>query len=647
MSTPQRSSSAIALVFAAAASCVGVEVHVDPAGTDAGDGSPARPLASLAAARERVRALRRERADAVDVLLRAGTYRLAVPLELGPEDGGDERVAVTWSAAPGAAVVVSGGVPVAGWTVGEDGRWHAPLPPEAAGCEQLAAGVAMLPRAREPDAEEAPPLWRLARVDVVAGEAPGQPRSADVFLGEGALADWTATGDVDLLVFKDWATFHHRVASIDPASRRLRLEAPLRLKAAAYPADANHMTAPKRASTFAACLLGHPTFVDRPGEWAVDRRAARIVYRPRAGEAPDATTLTAPVARQLIVVRGSAERPVRNLHLRGLVLAHTGYAVPAEGHDGGQAGRTYTRMRSDDAGEIGAAVEWRHVVGGSIAGCELAALGGNGICVFAGCREVHVEGNHLHDIGANAILVGTSRDPGDGADLPRGNVVADNWIHHAGIVVPSAVGVWQGFARGSAIERNRIHDLPYSGISLGWDWSPKPTGAAENRVVANHVYRVAQLLGDGGGIYTLGRQPGSRVEGNLVHDVRQNGLNHAAPTNGLYFDEGSAGFTAGGNVVHGISHTPVRLHKPADVTVAGNVLVPDDGQAAGLRSPPYDKPLLYRQRGDHGDAAVAVWGENRVIPAGAWAAEADAVLAPLRDRVGPQGRWRERFGEPR
>ena len=92
-----------ALVAAAA------EFHVDPSATPDGDGTSARPFATLAAARDGVRAARKAgkiaKDERVDVVLAAGDYLLADGLVLAPEDGGASAASpVTWRAAcPGKA----------------------------------------------------------------------------------------------------------------------------------------------------------------------------------------------------------------------------------------------------------------------------------------------------------------------------------------------------------------------------------------------------------------------------------------------------------------------------------------------------------------------------------------------------------------
>lgn len=58
-------------------------------------------------------------------------------------------------------------------------------------------------------------------------------------------------------------------------------------------------------------------------------------------------------------------------------------------------------------------------------------------------------------------------------------------------------------------------------------------------------------MADGGGIYTLGLQPGTRLHGNDIHDVYRSAFAHrGVRNNGCFVDEGSKGFVCSAKVVH-------------------------------------------------------------------------------------------------
>lgn len=94
------------------------------------DGSDG-PLASLTAARDQLRKLRKAGKSSVIVLIRGGTYYLESPLVFTPEDSGCRECPVVWQAYPGEKPVISGGRSIAGFsTINVNGRttWVTRLP---------------------------------------------------------------------------------------------------------------------------------------------------------------------------------------------------------------------------------------------------------------------------------------------------------------------------------------------------------------------------------------------------------------------------------------------------------------------------------------------------------------------------------------
>jgi hypothetical protein len=108
------------------------------------------------------------------------------------------------------------------------------------------------------------------------------------------------------------------------------------------------------------------------------------------------------------------------------------------------------------------------------------------------------------------------------------------------------VGVWIGHGAGCKIAHNTIHDMYYSGVSVGWNWAVVTT-ARDNIIEWNHIYDIGQhVLSDMGGIYLLGAQPGTVERYNHIHHVTRS-RNCAF---GVYFDSGTAFVTVTNNVTH-------------------------------------------------------------------------------------------------
>ena len=97
----------------------------------------------------------------VVVLIRGGTYPQTQTLVFGPEDSGTEKHSITYAAAPGEKVVLSGGRTITGWKRGAGAIWTAELPEVKAGkwyFRQLFVDGRRAIRARTPNAGQ---WWTL------------------------------------------------------------------------------------------------------------------------------------------------------------------------------------------------------------------------------------------------------------------------------------------------------------------------------------------------------------------------------------------------------------------------------------------------------------------------------------------------------
>jgi hypothetical protein len=549
-----------ALPLLAAASLAALEVYVGPGGNDANPGTAKQPFASFARGRDAARqAVGAGLTADVTVLMAAGTYELAEPLLFGPEDGGTAEHAVTYAAAPGAAPVLSGGRRISGWQRGEGNVWTATVPAVRAGTwyfHQLWVNGRRGIRARTPNADAPQPCFPLQ------GARLSEDLSAHTYsFTPGQLAAWKNLGDVEAVVFGNWEITRKHFAAVDAAAGVAQMAGPH-----AQPHEAMLPAAGRW------CYLENAgEFLDAPGEWYLDRPAGVLSYWPRLDEDMATATVVAPVLTRLLEVRGRPGKPVRNLHFRGLEVAYSDWAIPPGGYLGIQASHFNTGGGSsqDDAmadwGRIEAAVRWEDAERCSFSDGALRHLGGAGLALHWRCQGARIEGNLVTDISANGINLGGPREDGD---VPRDTRIANNHVHACGLDYAGAVGIWVGFAQRTVVAHNLVHDLPYTGISVGWQWDAEPTPARENVIEFNHIYDVMTRLGDGGGIYTLGLQPGSVIRGNHIHDIRRSTYAQAAPNNGIFFDQGSTGFRVEDNVIYATSGEPMRFNQTGPEALA-------------------------------------------------------------------------------
>jgi hypothetical protein len=503
------------------------------------------------------------RAD-IRVLLHAGVYRIERPLKIQrphvPEQG-----SLTFEAAESEAVVISGGKPIAGWTILEDGSWSTVVTSAAADSwafRELFVDGQRRPRARHPNSG-------FARVS----RAFDDKRSGFTFNAGDLPGGWTGGGE--LVFLHDWSTSRIPVQRIEQDSRRLTAAFPIGSKSDHFRID-NFEPHPRYY------VENRHEFLDAPGEWVLLAQG-ELIYRPLAGETPETISVIAPFAEQLLVVQGDDETPIRNVHFEGLHFEHCAWQLPAQGFAGSQA------TAHDQRGEtpanssrrfVPAALHFEFAEDCSFTKGSVRHMGSSGIEFGRRTARCRLEDCVIEDISGNGVNLGedTARShdgrpwwqstPGEAA---TGNIVRRNRIERCGQQFFGAVGIWVGLTRGTEIANNEIAHHPYTGVSLGWMWNPQPTPAGNNVVSQNHIHHVMQVLSDGGGIYTLGRQPGTRLYGNIIHDVPRN--TGRAESNGMFLDEGSDQIEIAHNTVYGVDRSPLRFHRAFQLTVEDNTLV--------------------------------------------------------------------------
>ena len=551
-------------------------IHVATDGNDAWSGTRAEPdadgsdgpFATLFRARDEARKRIGEGLQGpLSIQIHDGVYRLWKPLILDGRDGGTEEHEVTWMAAPGARPVISGGRRLRGWEKAEGELWAVELPEVSAGrwsFRNLYVAGRRRSRARAPKEG----FYRIV-------EAGPDGRTSFTFAPQ-ELQSFSRLEDVELVFFHDWSVSRVPIAAVDEESNTVQLR---------------HAVGPDRYEFFHMTHWEeHPRYyvenalelLDQPGEWYLDRRQGRLYYWPLPGEDLERTEVVAPVLERLLQVCGEGpEKPVRNLRFSGLGFAHTDWALPERGYRGGQA--TMHEAVAPEGymprGErfVDAAVLFQGAESCTIERCRFAGLGGSGLWLDVGSHRNRVIGNEIVDVAGNGLLIGETYPTGYFAPLPylvatKGNVVSNNLIHHCGQVFHGAVGIWAGITEGLVISRNELRDLPYTAISVGWIWGPHLSPCRDNRLEGNYIHHVMQVLSDGGGIYTLGRQPGMVIRRNLVcHLVSSIGK---AESNGFFLDQGSSEILVESNVIYDVGQSPIRFNLTGRNLIRKNVLVP-------------------------------------------------------------------------
>jgi len=525
------------------------EFYVAPGGEDGNAGTKAKPFASLAGARNAVRKLLAEGlTQNVTILIREGTYELSGTLMFEPGDSGTDKQSITYAAFPGETAVVSGGREIKGWRRSEGDIWLVKLPASQEGkwhFRQLWVNGRRAKRARTPNRDSQAPYLRLKGATLSEDE-----KTCTYTFAPDQLKNWQNLSDVEAVVFGHWAITRKRFQRLDPRSGVTQMAGPH--------GAAHACIAPAAGRT---CYVENVfEGLDQPGEWYLDRQTGVLSYWSRPGENMATAKVVAPALTQLLRVEGTPKQPVRNLHFRGIQFLYTDWSPPEGGYVGDQA-CFFSNIKKEEGilPHIDTAIHWDYVESSSVSDSVIARLGGGGIALLKGCHRNTISGNYIFDISANGVMLGGQKE--EDPDAPKDNRIANNHIHACGIDFYGAVGIWVGIAQRALISRNRVHDLPYSGISVGWQWHPDPSSCRENTVEHNHIFDVMKRLADGGGIYTLGAQAGTVIRGNHIHDVHRSPYAEGGPNNGIFADQGSRGYLFEQNVIYNTAGEPVRFNQ--------------------------------------------------------------------------------------
>nr|WP_255405598.1 right-handed parallel beta-helix repeat-containing protein [Prevotella sp. tf2-5] len=511
------------------------------------------PDSSLTDAVRKAREMRRlGQGGPVTIHLSKGVYRLYEPLRLRPEDSG--------LTIEGTDAVISGGIKILEWK--RQGKLLVADVPDFNGrpidFRQLWVNGKKATRAR--DVSDFEKMFRIRTYDK-KGQILWVPKKAVERILNAPYAE--------MVLHEMWCTSNLRIKSIriqgDSAAIRFHNpEAKLQFE--------HPWPSPMTPNT------GHPSpfyltnakeLLDEPGEWYHDIRAHKLYYLPQQGETVKEAVV--PVMETLVEFIGTAEHPVRNITFKGITFSHTTWMRPSEkGHVPLQAGMYLTEAyklrpqidrpnnhKLDNQGWLGradAAIELRYTEAINFDGCRFEHLGGSGLDYVIGCRRGMTTNCTFTDIAMNGYVCGSFSPEGLETHLPyqptdfrevcTGQTIAQSEFYDVTNEDWGCVAVAAGYVNEITIEHNTIHDVSYTGISLGWGWNRDLVCMKDNKVHANLIYNYAQHMYDCAGIYTLGNQPGTVISENVVRDIARPGYVHD-PNHWfyLYTDEGSSNIT--------------------------------------------------------------------------------------------------------
>ena len=535
--------------------------------------SPAGPIKTLAEARDAARAERRSGiTGSITITIGAGTYFLPETLILGPEDSD-----TIWEAAHGEHPIISGGRIISGWTKTSGATWTADAPGPY--FRQLFVNGSRATRARTPNDT----FFRFA-----GNGTPNAPLQLH-FRGKDIKEEWANQADAEVVGYMAWSDFRSPILGVDRDAHLVELGPK---EESANEEDARYF------------IENLPSALDSPGEWYLNRSTQKVAYIPLKGQNMEKAQVVAAVLDRLVSLQGRPESGelVSNVVFRGLTFAHADWNEGPQGYFDKQAG-----LPAASAVEAVGAVNFR------VERCTFAHSGGYALELGRGSKHNQVVANEFYDLGAGGVKVGEPHGTADDANQNYDNVIADNHIHHLGLVYAAGVGIWVLQSGRNQIIHNDVHDLFYTAISVGWTWGYRSNQSKDNLIAFNHLHAIGKnMLSDMGGIYTLGVQPGTIIQNNLIHDVSS----FTYGGWGIYLDEGSSDILVEDNVVYGCKSAGFHQHYGRENILRNNIFAFNrEHELMRTRGEPHvsftlENNIVYF---DQGDLLGANWTDGSYI----------------------------------
>lgn len=532
--------------------------YVSPSGNDANAGTLAAPFLTIEKARDVVRTINTNMTGNIYIYLRGGTYTLANPIALTQADSGSNGYNVIYKNYPSETPYISGGQTITEWTLFDAGKnIYSASVSSTLETRQIYVNGTRAIRARS------------------TGGLPGAARhyTSGVYDGftttDSTMQSWGNKSDIEFVFDAAWTQSRCGVSTI--VSSVVTMQLPCF-------ASFNNFSFLVNAYTVPVYYENAYELLDSAGEWYLNRTTHVMYYKPRSGESMATAEVVAAKLETLINGQGTISSPIQNIRFEGLVFEHATWLNPntsdgfAQVQASGLAKPNATSEYSYDSGhwvKMSANVNFSYANNIQFERNTFIRLGASALDFGKGSVNNTVSGNIFTDISGSAVQVGgigyIDARPADTRDILKNNQITNNYIHDLAVEYAGCVGIFVGYTDSTTIAHNEISNLPYSGISMGWGWGVEDyyeypfmaeksadsakvddvsnTVSKNNRVLNNHIHDVMLHLNDGGAIYMLGAQPGTRVEYNVLHDQKNE-------IGALYFDSGSSYISARNNVMY-------------------------------------------------------------------------------------------------
>lgn len=496
----------------------------------------------------------------ITIRLAEGTYSLNQPIIVRPEDNGTRIVA-------DGNVTISGGVRITNWH--KQGKMYVADVPDFNGrpleFRQMWVNGKKAIRAR--DVEDFSDMFRIRSLDKA---------KETIYVPAKAVKKIVNAKYAEMVLHEMWCVANLRIKSVKIAgdSAAVTFHQPESHIHFMHPWPSPMVTSDGHNSAF--YLTNAKELLDSEGEWYLDAKASKLYYIPRKGENMNTAEVIVPAVETLLKVEGTPDNPVKDVTFEGITFSHATWMRPSiSGHAPLQAGMYMTEayklrpkmIRSngdhklDNQGWVGrpaAAVSLNCAENVSFTKCSFEHNASTGLDYHTYIKGGTVDRCKFSDMGGNGILAGSfgpetheahlPYDPSDRRIICTDLNITNNLITDVSNEDWGCVGIGAGFVKDIKICHNEISEVSYTGISMGWGWNQQVCSMSNNLIKGNLIHHYAKHMYDTAGIYTLGSQPHSFIEENVVRDIYSPSYAHD-PNHWfyLYTDEGSSYITVRNN----------------------------------------------------------------------------------------------------
>ncbi|MEP6748257.1 MAG: right-handed parallel beta-helix repeat-containing protein [Bacteroidota bacterium] len=470
-------------------------VFVASNGNDNNSGSIQKPFKTISAALLFCNA--KANADVI-IEIRGGVYYLDSTILI--RNGSYKSRSLTIRAFKNEKVIISGAKPYhLEWQLYKNGIFKAPLyliePADRLFCNGI-----ILPMARYPNYDSTARVFNGTAADAINNEK---------------VKRWhnPAGAYVHALHNGEWGGLHYKIIGKD-ANGKLILEGGWQ----------NNRPSPMNAKyRFVENLFEE---LDTPGEWYYDAAAKMLYVFPSTGVDICKATIAIGHLKELIVLKGDARQPVKNISIKNIFFEQTD--------------RTFMLtkeplLRSDWTIYRGGAVLFDGTEHCSIYNCTFTEIGGNAIFLSNYNKDDLVKDNHIYNVGASAIaFVGNPaavRSPSFSYDAfvewnkmdytvgpltndyPQYCKAEGNLIHSPGTIEKQSAGVEIDMASHITVSHNSIYKTPRAGINIG-------DGCWGGHILEyNDVFNTVRETGDHGAFNSWGRDRFWRSDRNIIDSI--------------------------------------------------------------------------------------------------------------------------------